>query len=202
VVKIIEGEYSNNYEIAHIRGAKETGPRHDDRMTDAERKAFSNLVLLCHGHHVRVDGPKHRDEYTPEILLEWKSAREAEGQDALAGLTRLTEDTLETILTDAFAAKQEQIMETLARLEVNDSEAADLLRDLMAELNQLRQYGAFLDVDAAAKLYRASTMLADLDIGRSARTLSSMGSVLEGLPRTVESLRKVVLKLEGMEGRW
>jgi hypothetical protein len=87
----------------------------------------------------------------PEILLEWKSAREAEGQDALAGLTRLTEDTLETILTDAFAAKQEQITETLARLEVNDSEAADLLRDLMAELNQLRQYGAFLDCRCSGK---------------------------------------------------
>jgi hypothetical protein len=36
---------------------------------------------------------------------------------------------MQEMITEAFAAKQKQIMETLARLEKkNDSEAADLLR--------------------------------------------------------------------------
>jgi uncharacterized protein (DUF849 family) len=170
-------------------------------MSDAERKAFPNLILLCHGHHTHVDRT-HPYDYTPETLLEWKAAREAEGQDALAGLTRLTEDSLETIITEAFTEKQEQIMETLARLEENDSEAADLMRELIEELEHLRQYGTFLDIDAAASLYRASTNLADLHLLESATMLRSMSGVLGGLPDTVRALHQVVDRLGNMEGRW
>jgi hypothetical protein len=85
---------------------------------------------------------------------------------------------------------------------VNDSEAAALLREMIDELARLRQYGALLDPDAASNLYRASTYLADMDLGSSAAKLIMMESVLEGLPRTVEALRHVVAKLENMEGRW
>jgi hypothetical protein len=170
-------------------------------MSEADRKAFDNLILLCLVHHKRVDRT-HRDEYRPETLLEWEPDRETEGQDALVGLTRLTDDTLQEIITEAFTAKQDQIIETLARLEENDSEAADLLREMIDELARFREYGALLDPDAASNLYRASTHLADMDLRSSAAKLVMVGSVLEGLPRTVEALRQVVAKLGSMEGRW
>ena len=33
--------------IAHIRAASALGPRYDEAMTDEDRRAFDNLVLLC-----------------------------------------------------------------------------------------------------------------------------------------------------------
>ncbi len=126
VVRLVEGEYYINYEIAHIRGAKEKGARYDRNMSDEERKDFSNLILLCLVHHKRVDRT-HRDKYPPETLLSWKAEREADGQDALAGLTRLTEADLQNMLTEAFEMRNAQIIETLGRLEENDSKAADVM---------------------------------------------------------------------------
>ena len=105
VVRLVEGEYYTDYEIAHIRGAKEKGARHDRKMSDNDRKAFPNLILLCLVHHKRVDRT-HSEEYSPDMLLGWKADREANGQGALAGLTRLTEEDLQNILVDAFGAKQ------------------------------------------------------------------------------------------------
>lgn len=85
VVRLVEGEYYINYETAHIRGVKEKGARHDRNMSHDERKDFTNLILLCLVHHKHVDRI-HRDKYPPEILLQWKADREADGQDASPGL--------------------------------------------------------------------------------------------------------------------
>ncbi len=52
-------------------------------MTDAERAAFANLILLCSAHHKLVD----RDEptYPVERLEEWKADNEDDDLAALAG---------------------------------------------------------------------------------------------------------------------
>jgi hypothetical protein len=73
---------------------------------------------------------------------------------------------------------------------------------MIAELDRFRQYGALIDTDAANNLYRASTYLADMDVGSSAAKLLMMGHILESLPRTIDDLLRAVTKLEGMEGRW
>lgn len=199
MVKLDEGKWVINYDIAHIRGARETSARHDPNMTDAERKAFSNLILLCPTCHKRVDGTD-REKFTPEILLEWKAKHESGVQSALAGLTRLTEDDLQDIIIEAVSEKQSQIMETLARLEDSDSEAAAVMRELIDELDQLRQYSSFLDLDAADSLYSASIRLEHMSA--TADALTSAADRLEGLPDTVVALRQVVDRLGGMEGNW
>jgi hypothetical protein len=201
VIKIIEGEYYNNYWIAHIRGAQEGGARHDPSMSEAERKAFTNLLLLCRSHHECVD-IRHPDKYSPEILLKWKSDREADKQDAFAGLTRMTEDVLEAILIEAFQAKQNQMIEILERLETNDAEAANLLKEMLEELGRFREYSTLLDPDSATKLYHAATYLADLNLARSASELTLAASGLESLPGTVAHLEHLINRLDGMEGRW
>lgn len=76
------------------------------------------------------------------------------------------------------------------------------MQEMIDELELFRQYGALLDPDAASNLYRASTYLANMDFGSSAAKFVMMGSVLEHLPHTVEELRRVVTKLDGMEGCW
>ncbi|MGH3699292.1 MAG: hypothetical protein ACRDQY_07465 [Pseudonocardiaceae bacterium] len=75
-------------------------------------------------------GPHTPEDYEPETLLKWKNNREADGEEALVGLTRLTEDGLENILVEAFQAKQDQIIKILERLEQNNEEAAGLLKEM------------------------------------------------------------------------
>lgn len=50
-IKFVEGYPATNLQIAHIRGANPGSARYDERMTDAERAHFSNLVLMCKPHH-------------------------------------------------------------------------------------------------------------------------------------------------------
>ena len=42
-------------EIAHIRGVRPTSARHDSSMSDDDLRDKSNLVLLCHEHHIETD---------------------------------------------------------------------------------------------------------------------------------------------------
>lgn len=84
-------------EIAHIRGAEKGSARYDENMSDAQRAAFPNLILLCSGHHKLVD----RDDttYRVELLEEWKAANEDDDLAALAG-AGLNEDTLAAVLEE------------------------------------------------------------------------------------------------------
>ncbi len=42
-------------EVCHISAVKATEARHDATKDDEELRAYDNLILLCHAHHVRVD---------------------------------------------------------------------------------------------------------------------------------------------------
>jgi hypothetical protein len=146
---------------------------------------------------------KNKKDYKPETLLKWKADREAEGQDALAGLTRLTEEDLESIVVDAFEEQSQRINEVLNRLEQNDREAADLLRQLLNELGEFREYSTLLDPDSAVKLFYAATYLAELNLGSSAADLTNAASSLsDTLPTMVRELKALVQRLQGMEGQW
>jgi hypothetical protein len=96
VITVADGHAIVGVEIAHIRGAKKGSSRFDESMTDQERAAFPNLILLCNTHHKLVDRLEpHR--YTVEVLTEWKTANEPEG--GLSALdTRFNASHLETLL--------------------------------------------------------------------------------------------------------
>jgi hypothetical protein len=143
------------------------------------------------------------------MLLKWKVDREAGGQGALAGLTRLTEDDLQDILTEAFAAKQEKIMEALERLEQNDADAANVMRGLLDELDQMRAYGPFLNPDSVEMLSSASDRLAYLGDNAetlhvaagllTSRNIAELPGVLEG---KIESLQALIARLEDLRPDW
>ena len=61
-----------NSRIAHIRAASALGPRYDEAMTDEDRRAFDNLVLLCLPHAEEVDLEALADRYLAETLHQWK----------------------------------------------------------------------------------------------------------------------------------
>lgn len=100
VVEEVEGQQQIAVQIAHIKGANEGSARYDPGMTDKERAAFNNLVLMCTPHHKLIDGP-NRGKYPAELLHEWKKNHEPEISSA-AG-EGITADNLESLLEDFLA---------------------------------------------------------------------------------------------------
>jgi hypothetical protein len=66
-------------EIAHICGERPGSPRYDPKMTEADRTAISNLVLLCPNHHTVVDALLPQD-HPVALLREMKERHEVASQ--------------------------------------------------------------------------------------------------------------------------
>ncbi|MGH2447227.1 MAG: hypothetical protein ACRDFS_01275, partial [Chloroflexota bacterium] len=62
-------------QICHIAAANSDGPRFDPDMTDEERRAFENLVVMCSMHNKVVDTVP--DEFPAERLRGIKRIHEA-----------------------------------------------------------------------------------------------------------------------------
>jgi hypothetical protein len=57
-------------EMAHVFAAKDEGPRADTALSEEERGAFENLILLCPTCHTIID--KAPEVYPDSLILEWK----------------------------------------------------------------------------------------------------------------------------------
>lgn len=62
--------------ICHIHAKSPGGPRYDPSMTNEERHAFENLILLCPNHHTEIDDVDP-DRYPPEALYQMKATAES-----------------------------------------------------------------------------------------------------------------------------
>lgn len=62
-------------EMAHVFAANAEGPRPPGEMSEEERGAFENLIVLCSSCHTEVD--KAEQNYPPEVLLDWKASHQA-----------------------------------------------------------------------------------------------------------------------------
>jgi hypothetical protein len=91
------GEPYSNLEIAHIYGAKPGSARYQSDMSDEQRRAFANLILLCRPHHELVDRRSPTDFPAP-VLLDWKQAREASLEAPIESIAGLNEDQLALLL--------------------------------------------------------------------------------------------------------
>jgi len=78
----------------HIRARRPNGPRYDADMSENERNAYSNLILLCPNHHRMVDD--NPEEYPPEELQRWKDKHEKDSMSA----PELSSDLLEKLLLE------------------------------------------------------------------------------------------------------
>lgn len=61
-------------ELCHIEAAEPGGPRYNPDSSDDDRRAYRNLVLLCHAHHRRVDSDPSK--WTSAWLREIKASHE------------------------------------------------------------------------------------------------------------------------------
>lgn len=197
VLSFVDNEYVVALQICHIRGLKPTSARYDPGMTDEQRNAFSNLIFLCHPHHVVVDRTQVK-KFPVETLQEWKRERESGAQANLRGLRNVTEATLQKFISDIFAGQNERMNDTLSRLEKNDVEAAILLRELREEIRILRASAPRVDLDAAYMLSRASHRLRNL--GDTAPALSRAAEQLRGFEEIVSRFESVAQKITKLGG--
>ncbi|MFB7998803.1 hypothetical protein ACFC4G_38995 [Streptomyces sp. NPDC056002] len=161
VTKFVDGEHILNLEIAHIRAVSSGGKRFDPTMSLDEKNTFTNLLLLCKVHHVRVDG-HGSEQYSIEILEAWKEQRESEGTAPLLALRGLTEDRLRELVSESFSSFQDETREALAEFARIAPEAAATLRVLVDELRDPRVHGFGIDPDVASWLRSASDGLGHL----------------------------------------
>ncbi|WP_449407144.1 hypothetical protein [Microbacterium maritypicum] len=90
---ILTEEGTLHGDIAHIRGAMPQSARFDPTMTNEERRAADNLLLLCKHHHADIDNLDHAGSYTVEFVQAMKAAHEAKFREAVATLTRRIDDS-------------------------------------------------------------------------------------------------------------
>jgi hypothetical protein len=57
-------------EMAHVFGASDKGPRADGKLSEAERGAYENLILLCPTCHTKID--KAEKEFPDSLISKWK----------------------------------------------------------------------------------------------------------------------------------
>ncbi|HTJ71324.1 MAG TPA: hypothetical protein VL551_27535 [Actinospica sp.] len=160
LVRLDEGTPVNNFEIAHVRAAKPGGPRYDAAMTNEQRDAFPNLVLLCLVHHKVVDRVRPQD-FPTSTLQQWKEEN-GDGLTALQGLRGVTEEGLQALVTGAFEDVKSEIVKAIGDLERVSAEAAGLLRPLVSELAAARLINRGPDPDIAAMLVKAARDLGHL----------------------------------------
>ncbi|RKE85136.1 hypothetical protein [Rhizobium sp. AG855] len=63
-------DYPHLAEMAHIFAAVDGGPRTDHDLSEADRGAYDNIILLCANCHTMAD--KVPEHYTAELMQKWK----------------------------------------------------------------------------------------------------------------------------------
>ena len=71
---LVNEKYQFVAEVCHIQAANPGGERYNAHQTDDERRAYDNLILLCHRHHVETNDV---DLYPVEKFIEMKRTHEA-----------------------------------------------------------------------------------------------------------------------------
>jgi hypothetical protein len=96
--------------VCHIRARSKEGPRFEANMTDNERYAFDNLILLCPTHHVQIDDLEP-ERFTVEVLTKMKN-------DAMSGADATSVWARSTDLIDRAVERLIVVMERENRLEL------------------------------------------------------------------------------------
>lgn len=203
VTVIINGEPVTNLQIAHIRAANPDGPRYIKDMSDDDRRAWKNLILLCTPHHLMVDKLRPAD-YSIEVLEEWKSKRETGGLARLNGLNDLTEDRLQEMLSYSIKEAHREIREMLTEHRPIDPDAAMLLTEAANHINMATAETLY---EASAMLTPALTEYAEM-LSNAAFTLApalnnhteSLSYIADYLPDLLQQLDIRISELRRLQG--
>jgi hypothetical protein len=93
-------------EVCHIEAALPGGQRFNAAMSNEARRARTNLLLLCHDHHVETDD---LEEFPVVVLQKMKAAHEAQ----FSAPPPLSEEQLEKAVQDIVAASIEDVTDRI-----------------------------------------------------------------------------------------
>jgi hypothetical protein len=143
-------------------------------MSEEERDAFTNLILLCLGHHSEVDDKLTGEKlYPPEMLRAWKIRHEGSNGPALARLGSVNEEQLTALLTAAFAPPTERLQSIADQLEETGTLNTEAVRDLQQIVAVMADTPAGVDARSAASLAYAAEVFESTDLSRTAASLAA-----------------------------
>lgn len=124
-------------EVCHIEGAEPGGERFNPAMTNEERRAFSNLMLMCHDHHVITNDVT---EYTVARLQQIKADHEKRfSRPDRAMLEQFKDWTTTDQLMDAKNLKR---MDHVLGWGLNEDSLRESVKELNEHLARLRRVPA------------------------------------------------------------
>ncbi|WP_430408452.1 NACHT domain-containing protein [Kordia sp.] len=99
----VVGEDGNTLvgKICHIEAASPNGPRYRLEMTNDERRAYDNLILLCDEHHMIIDNHRNEGKYSVELLKKWRE-KHIEFNELKRSISK---EDLEHLLVDFYTFK-------------------------------------------------------------------------------------------------
>lgn len=180
IVTFVDDEPLLDVEIAHIHGLRAGSARYNSAMTDRERNAFPNLILLCGPHHHSVD--HHAEKWPAQVLRDWKLEAEARVDTAALGdadFTGLTERELERLLIAELRVNIDRLEQAVTRLEAIDMAAAKLLKPLLEDFAALQFRPQAISEDTVGLLAAAADRLAGLNLEDMAVLLNEASKQLE-----------------------
>ena len=118
--------------IAHIEAKSDTGPRANPSLSEQQRDAYPNLILLCPTHHQIADA--HQSIHTVDVMRGWKEERETRFREFLAQeMGNVTFAELDTI-TQALVKSQETESTSFVVVPPRDKMARNRLTEETANL--------------------------------------------------------------------
>ena len=154
-------------QICHIYAAANKGPRGKPGLTQEQRNAFDNLILMCGYHHPRVD--QQWQTYPARTLKKWKKAHDAK---ATAGTAEAVKAEAQ-IAKHAFfeATSDEQIEKALTRIRgarnLAGFPAADEAELLATQVEQSRYSSGSAETRARALAWCARLLAQGKTLGRA-----------------------------------
>jgi hypothetical protein len=157
--------------ICHIEAAMSDGARFNPDQTNEERRALSNLVLICAGHHAQIDSKKHEKKWSLAAVRKIK----ADHEKKFKGLDDSLQQAFQNSFVDSTDALSPTNAESFAELErllphakvksdkkpERKAETDDFLKKMALVPDEERQFMVSL-IRRAIKL-RATSVSVDVD---------------------------------------
>ena len=112
-------------QVCHIEAAEEGGERFNENMTDEQRAAFENLMLMCYEHHVITDDVA---TYTVPVLQRMKAGHEAKFTDIAKAIEDAISD--KAAAGELRPAKTLQALNTILGIELDEEESEANLKEV------------------------------------------------------------------------
>ncbi|WP_446210796.1 hypothetical protein [Micromonospora sp. IBSANI012] len=184
VLEVRPGVYRKNAQVAHIYGVRPGAARYRSDLSADERDSFSNLLLLCLGHHEEIDGDGLR--YPPEVLRTWKVEHEGMDNSVLNRLRVLDAEALTKLLTELATPPLERLEAITKQLEETGTATADTVAELKRVIATLSMSGSGVDARTARSLAYSAEVFGTSSFKRSASALAEAAQVLPRVARRIE----------------